>query len=126
MPPDSTAQPPSGSWQTEAKLDEWLAAKRAKDFDTADRLRAELKESGIEAEKLRPKGWEQTVFPPSGSAAAEALLDEWVEAKRAGNFQLADEIRDDLRVRGIAADKARPPLRSRGGGGGGPLVREET
>merc|ERR1712187_278130 len=99
--------------------DEWIVAKRRKDFDTADRLRTELHERGIEAEKLRPKGWEQTVFPPSGSAAAEALLDDWVEAKRAKNFNLADEIREELREMGIAADAARPDPRQTGDAGRG-------
>merc|ERR1719201_1127735 len=33
--PDAPVQPPSGSWQREVELDEWVEAKRAKDFATA-------------------------------------------------------------------------------------------
>merc|ERR1711972_884690 len=65
---------------------------------------------GVEPEKLRPKGWKQTVFPPSGSAATEALLDDWVDAKRTKDFQTADKIRDQLREHGIVADSARPRM----------------
>lgn len=40
---------------------------------------------------------------------AEEWLDRWVEAKRSKDFQLADRIREDLRVhKGVQADKARP------------------
>merc|ERR1712232_961628 len=67
---------------------------------------------------MRPKGWVPTVFPPSGSAATEALLDDWVAAKRAGDFRTADDIRDDLRREGVEPDQARPDFKSRGGAAG--------
>ena len=34
--------------------------------------------------------------PPTGSAATEALLDAWVEAKRNKDFQAADDIRQQF------------------------------
>jgi len=39
---------------TEEKLSRWVAAKRGKDYTTADQLREELKAIGIDAEKARP------------------------------------------------------------------------
>jgi cysteinyl-tRNA synthetase len=114
--------PPAGSWWAEARLDEWVEAKRAKDFKAADSIRDELRDRGIQPDMFRPKGWVQTVFPPSGSNMNEALLDEWVEAKRAKDFQRADEIRDDLRSHGVEPDQARPDMlaqQRRGGGGKG-------
>lgn len=38
-------------------------------------------------------------------------LDQWVEAKRARDFKLADDIRSQLRLKGIDPDSARPPAR---------------
>lgn len=38
------------------EIDAWVTAKRSKDFVTADRLRAELREGGVDVEKARPKG----------------------------------------------------------------------
>jgi len=109
--------PPSGSWKIEAQLDEWVAAKRAKDFDRADYIRSGLRSQGIEAEHHRPHGYRPTVAPPTGSAATEALLDAWVEAKRNKDFQAADDIRQQLRAQGVEPDHARP--KGSGGGGGG-------
>ena len=43
--------------KTEAKLDAWLAAKRAKDFQTADRLRWELRGDNIDPDAARPVGY---------------------------------------------------------------------
>lgn len=37
-----------------AELDRWVEAKRAKDFETADRIRSELEANGIRPEVLRP------------------------------------------------------------------------
>ena len=42
---------------TEAKLDAWVAAKRSKAFDAADRLRAALSADGINADEARPLGF---------------------------------------------------------------------
>ena len=38
----------------EARLEEWVAAKRARDCPTADRLREELRTRGVDAEAMRP------------------------------------------------------------------------
>eukprot|EP00746_Dinoflagellata_sp_MGD_P038107 gnl/MRDRNA2_/MRDRNA2_191689_c0_seq1.p1 gnl/MRDRNA2_/MRDRNA2_191689_c0~~gnl/MRDRNA2_/MRDRNA2_191689_c0_seq1.p1 ORF type:complete len:252 (+),score=23.56 gnl/MRDRNA2_/MRDRNA2_191689_c0_seq1:134-889(+) len=38
----------------------------------------------------------------------EEMLDRWVEAKRSRNFSEADQIRADLKARGIRPDAARP------------------
>ena len=38
----------------EATLDQWVNAKRAKDFVTADRIRMELRARGVEPDKVRP------------------------------------------------------------------------
>eukprot|EP00746_Dinoflagellata_sp_MGD_P072351 gnl/MRDRNA2_/MRDRNA2_29370_c0_seq2.p2 gnl/MRDRNA2_/MRDRNA2_29370_c0~~gnl/MRDRNA2_/MRDRNA2_29370_c0_seq2.p2 ORF type:complete len:196 (+),score=54.19 gnl/MRDRNA2_/MRDRNA2_29370_c0_seq2:102-689(+) len=41
--------------EMEEKLDAWVAAKRQRDFETADRIRAELKDMGLNnPEELRP------------------------------------------------------------------------
>ena len=37
------------------KLEEWVQAKRRRDFETADRLRAEMKDAGFNPEEYRPK-----------------------------------------------------------------------
>ena len=40
--------------ESEARLDAWIDAKRAKDFATADRIRDELRAKGIEPDQARP------------------------------------------------------------------------
>ncbi|KOO24920.1 hypothetical protein Ctob_006800 [Chrysochromulina tobinii] len=63
----------------ESQLDKWVAAKRAKDFATADRLREELRKMGVEPDCARrnvpssmsggggaPRGWD---YPPSSPFA---------------------------------------------------------
>ena len=65
--------------QIESQLDKWVAAKRAKDFATADRLREELRKMGVEPDCARrnvpssmsggggaPRGWD---YPPSSPFA---------------------------------------------------------
>ena len=46
--------PPHMDTETEAKLDQWVNAKRAKDFATADRLREEMCAAGVEPDMVRP------------------------------------------------------------------------
>ena len=46
--------PPHMDTETEAKLDQWVNAKRAKDFATADRLREEMRAAGAEPDMVRP------------------------------------------------------------------------
>ena len=38
----------------EVELDRWVAAKRAKDYSTADRIRSDLRIRGVEPEAARP------------------------------------------------------------------------
>lgn len=87
----------------EAELDRWVEAKRNRDFGTADNIRKELRDRGIDPDTERP--------PKSNKrdANAEEMLDEWVDAKRARDFDRADEIRADLRKRGVDPDRERPP-----------------
>jgi len=89
---------------TEAKLDQWVQAKRDKDFATADAIRAEMRAVGLEPDFLRPPDFQKG---PT-DAATEARLDQWVQAKRDKDFATADAIRAELRLRGIEPDKLRP------------------
>merc|ERR1712232_272811 len=41
--------------ETEKKLDEWVEAKRRRDYEVADRIRAELKAAGVDAATERPQ-----------------------------------------------------------------------
>jgi len=43
---------------TQNMLDEWLKAKRTRDFNTADALRATLRAQGVDPDKEFPKSWE--------------------------------------------------------------------
>ena len=45
------------------QLDQWVNAKRIKDFATADRIRDELRAEGIEPDKARP-----APLPPAHAA----------------------------------------------------------
>ncbi len=47
----------------EAKLDDWVAAKRRKDFELADRLRQELRSEGVEPDRARPTNRDVSGFP---------------------------------------------------------------
>ena len=46
---------PPLSQEMSEKLDDWVAAKRKRDFETSDRLRAEMKDAGFNPEEYRPK-----------------------------------------------------------------------
>jgi len=81
-----------------------VQAKRAKHFDLADQIRAELRTKGIEPDTLRPPGY---ICPMDKET--EKKLDLWAEAKRVRDFSTADAIRADLRTRGIEPDTMRPP-----------------
>merc|ERR1711972_1026451 len=48
----------TGDAWTEDQLDKWLAAKRAKDFATADAIRDNLRQLGVDPDTCRPRGWE--------------------------------------------------------------------
>jgi RNA recognition motif-containing protein len=47
--------PTSGDPETQHLLDEWLKAKRTRDFGTADAIRAQLRAQGVDPDKERPK-----------------------------------------------------------------------
>jgi len=126
--------------ETEQQLEAWVQAKRSRDYATADTIRDELRDKGVDPQKVRPdqrkgegKGGRRQAQPPAMpgmyDAETEHQLDMWVEAKRARDFVNADAIRDELRSRGIDAqvlrpskrDQARsqPPAREAYGGYGG-------
>ena len=104
----------------EAKLDQWVAAKRGKDYATADRIREELRAKGIEPDTARPAGPGGTKKPAPDAhvpdAVIDRLLDEWVAAKRAKDFATADRIRDQLRSKGVEPDNVRPAFPPPAGG----------
>jgi len=52
--PAAPPPPPAHSPEVNAKLDEWVQAKRAKDFTTSDRLREELRAQGVDPDTARP------------------------------------------------------------------------
>merc|ERR1712113_1178470 len=107
-PPPSTQQTltqntgiPQYDAATEAKLDQWVVAKRAKDFTRADNIRTELREQGVDpdfarpvwyqaaqkiaekvAEAQNPDGSEGVAVIPTFSPEIELMLDQWVQAKR--------------------------------------------
>jgi len=90
--------------ETEEQLAKWVAAKREKDFATADTIRAELRTKGIDPDTVRPPGHDIII-----DEEIERQLDLWVEAKRAKDFGTADAIRADLRAKRIEPDVVRPP-----------------
>jgi len=90
--------------ETEEQLDQWVAAKREKNFATADAIRAELRIKGIDPDTVRPPGHDIII-----DEDIERQLDLWVEAKRAKDFATADAIRADLRAKRIEPDVVRPP-----------------
>jgi cysteinyl-tRNA synthetase len=108
----------TGDPEIEAKLDQWLIAKRSKDFASADMIRDELRAQGIDPDTVRPRGW--TASAASGASAGagtgktgddwtDEQLDKWLLAKRSKDFVTADAIRDELRSMGVDPDTVRPP-----------------
>jgi hypothetical protein len=133
---------PPLSKEMEDKVEEWVAAKRQRDFETSDRIRDELKDQGVNPEDYRPPpgrggggggyggggyggggggygGGGGGGLPPL-SKEMEDKVEEWVAAKRQRDFETSDRIRDELRQQGISPEEYRPPPGPpRGGGGGG-------
>uniref|UniRef100_A0A7S4RC45 Uncharacterized protein n=1 Tax=Alexandrium monilatum TaxID=311494 RepID=A0A7S4RC45_9DINO len=89
---------------TELQLDQWVQAKRDKDFVTADSIRSDLRSRGIEPDIVRPPGHDAVI-----DTDVEQKLDLWVQAKRDKNFGIADSIRAELRAIGVDPDTVRPP-----------------
>merc|ERR1712187_267892 len=99
----------TGDPYTDGRLDEWLAAKRSKDFATADAIRDELRATGIDPDTVRPPGWEvKANGGKTGDAWMDEQLDKWLIAKRMKDFATADAIRDELRAMGVDPDTVRP------------------
>merc|ERR1712217_702861 len=120
----------------------------------SDAIQAELEAQGIEPKAARPDPKKAGATPwgsfggafgsAPGSAMAmahaarptydpktEARLDQWVQAKRARDFTVADAIQAELEARGIEPKLARPDQKKAGanpfdaGGGacyGGPMM----
>eukprot|EP00756_Hemistasia_phaeocysticola_P054613 Hpha_TRINITY_DN30527_c0_g1::TRINITY_DN30527_c0_g1_i1::g.193724::m.193724/K18666/ASCC1; activating signal cointegrator complex subunit 1 len=55
--------------ETEKMLDEWVAARRARDFGKADQLRDELRRKGVDANRARPPPARKEARKPSGRAS---------------------------------------------------------
>eukprot|EP00930_Biecheleria_cincta_P087640 TRINITY_DN7686_c0_g1_i1.p1 TRINITY_DN7686_c0_g1~~TRINITY_DN7686_c0_g1_i1.p1 ORF type:complete len:382 (+),score=77.33 TRINITY_DN7686_c0_g1_i1:48-1148(+) len=85
----------TGDPNVEQMLDEWVKAKRMRDFATADSIRAVLRSQGVDPDHARP-------------VSTDAMLDEWVKAKRMRDFTTADALRVQLRAQGVDPDTARP------------------
>ena len=108
---NASLQPQNRSIESEAKLGEWVLAKREKDYVTADRLRKELRAVGVDAEKARPCQAQGVAFPMY-DAEYERRLDEWVAARQIKDYGKADRLREELLAVGIEPNKARPTRRS--------------
>ena len=87
---------PPMSAEMNDKLDAWVAAKRERDFETSDRLRAEMKDAGVNPEEYRPA---------PGDASARASLDGTAKGMLVfvPSSYKADELCRTLRNRRIAA-----------------------
>jgi len=110
--------------ETEAKLDQWVQAKRSGDFTTSDAIQVELHAQGVNCDAARPdlkKGGAINWGAGRGTydLATEAKLDQWVQAKRAKDFMTSDAIQAELEAQGVDTHAARPDPRKAGGGGGG-------
>ena len=103
---DAAAEPAAADdTDTDALLDRWEAAKKARDYKTSDELRAQLREFGIEPDHVRPIGKAAQSAQAAAAAAEqrfspeiEAKLKEWVDAKRTKDFETADRLREELRA----------------------------
>lgn len=88
---------------------EWSNARRNRDYGTADVIRAELRGRGISVEKVAaeqapPAGQRgagsarDPALPVRGEALGKeeaALVEQWVVARRARNYDVADRLRAD-------------------------------
>jgi hypothetical protein len=120
--------------ETEAKLDEWVQAKRARDFKTSDAIQAELEAQGVDTYQARPdlrkagansggasggggsNLWEAGFLDgrPTYDPETEAKLDQWVQAKRARDFKRSDAIEAELQAQGVDTQAARPDPKKAG------------
>ena len=89
-------------------LEQWVTAKRSRDFETSDRIRAQMKEAGVNPENLRPAPGNGGGGRYGGGGGGgrygddqNDLLDQWVNAKRGRDFETADKIRGQLEAMGV-------------------------
>ena len=59
----------------EAKLAKWVAAKRARDFATADKLRDELRKAGVDAEAAAARPGTDAAAAASPAAASTEVAE---------------------------------------------------
>lgn len=110
----------------------WSDARKERDYETADRIRAELREQGLEPDviaarmvarsarsgrrlsltgRATPTEGERAKPPavakiPSGPTQAQLLLArKWEQAKRERDYETADRIRATLRSAGFEAEE---------------------
>jgi len=114
---------PSDQMVLEGMLLERAAAKRARDFALADRLRERLKEAGVlvddahgtyrlvsrQPQRAPHHGYTRAddgsvVFSPADQATLDALLLERVSAKRQRDFARANELHRQLLEAGVVTD----------------------
>jgi len=98
--------------------DDWNGRMRSDDWDSG-RRRGGGRSRGFEHDDRGNGGSRDSGAGPGGpyDDETEAMLDEWVEHKRARDFDQADSIREELRNRGIDTNAERPPP-GKGGSGG--------
>jgi cysteinyl-tRNA synthetase len=118
--PDPRRARKSFGAEIDAKLDQWVQLKRARDFAAADALETELKDAGVDdPNSARPKPGTVGAGPKSFGPVINAKLDLWVQLKRAKNFAAADALGEELRAAGINDPNSARPDPKRGGQGGG-------
>ena len=95
---------------TNALLERWSAAKKARDYTTSDKLREELRKHGIEPDPLWPSGKPASGGEENAAAAptedTNALLERWSLAKKARDYTTSDKLREELRKHGIEPDRS--------------------
>jgi cysteinyl-tRNA synthetase len=79
--------------EVEADLDAWEDARADKDYDTADSIRASLRQRGVSPAKERPH-----------NPTVQEEIDMWQRAKAAKDYQRSDRIRENLRANGVDPD----------------------
>lgn len=74
--------------ETEAKLDEWVEAKRQKDFATADEIRSALRAQGIDAQSARPDPRKAAAMQEQMGWGMGGMMDSWGYGPPMGNFMM--------------------------------------
>jgi hypothetical protein len=94
--------------EDDQKLDRWVQAKRTRDFQLADRLRAELEAHGIQPEVARPHAWEA-----GGRGRGASSGSDWMPHMGRGSGMMG------MLPVGRGGGGALPMHGSKGGGKGG-------